>query len=177
VRNEEGVSDRGGSNVADQDPTRNPDFLHYTVERDLAYPCASLFEIAEDVERYPEFLPGWKAVRTKPDTEADYATDQMLAFGPVRERFTSKTYLDRPHRIRVVSQSRTFRHFEVNWRFGGLDDAKCRVHLDAHMGFKSRYVKGIVGKMLGKRLDEILSAFEGRAAVMLGRPGVDRGDE
>jgi coenzyme Q-binding protein COQ10 len=163
--------------VADQDPTRHPDFLHYTVDRDLAYRCEALFEIAADVERYPEFLPGWKAVRTRPDDEADYATDQMLAFGPVRERFTSKTYLDRPHRIRVVSQSRTFRHFEVNWRFAPRDDAKCRVHLDAHMGFKSRYMKGIVGRMLGSRLDEILTAFESRAVVLLGRPGVDRPDE
>ena len=159
--------------MTEQDPTRNPDFLHYTVDRDLAWPCAPLFEIAADVERYPEFLPGWKAVRTKPDDQADYATDQMLAFGPVRERFTSKTYLERPHRIRVISQSRTFRHFEVNWRFAGLDDAKCRVHLDAHMGFKSRYMKGIVGKMLGRRLDEILVAFERRAAALLGAPGVD----
>lgn len=155
--------------MADQDPTRNPDFLHYTVERDLPYPCDSLFEIAADVERYPEFLPGWKAVRTKPDAEADYATEQMLAFGPVRERFTSKTYLDRPSRIRVVSHSRTFKHFQVNWRFDGLDDAKCRVHLDAHLGFKSRYMKGLVGRMLGKRLDEILTAFERRAGDLLGR--------
>jgi coenzyme Q-binding protein COQ10 len=167
------MGDRGGSSVADQDPTRNPDFLHYTVERDLPFPCGRLFEIAADVECYPEFLPGWKAVRTRPADDADYATDQMLAFGPVRERFTSKTYLDRPRRIRVVSHSRTFRHFEVNWRFEAVDDAKCRVHLDAHLGFKSRYMKGIVGRMLGKRLDEILSAFEGRAAALLGRPGVD----
>jgi coenzyme Q-binding protein COQ10 len=162
--------------VVDQDPTRNPDFLHYTVDRDLRYPCEPLFEIAADVERYPEFLPGWKAVRTKPDDEADYATDQMLAFGPVRERFTSKTYLERPRRIRVVSHSRTFRHFEVNWRFADLDDAKCRVHLDAHLGFKSRYMKGLVGRMLGKRLDEILTAFEARATALLGQPGVDRYD-
>lgn len=162
--------------MADQDPTRHPDFLHYTVERDLSYPCAPLFEIAADVERYPEFLPGWKAVRTRPDDEADYATDQMLAFGPVRERFTSKTYLERPHRIRVVSHSRTFRHFEVNWRFAPLDDATCRVHLDAHLGFKSRYMKGIVGRMLGQRLDEILNAFERRAAVVVPQAGVDRDD-
>ena len=162
--------------MADQDPTRHPDFLHYTVDRDLAYRCEALFEIAADVERYPEFLPGWKAVRTKADAEADYATDQMLAFGPVRERFTSKTYLERPHRIRVVSHSRTFRHFEVNWRFAPSADATCRVHLDAHLGFKSRYMKGIVGRMLGQRLDEILNAFERRAAVVVPQAGVDRDD-
>jgi ribosome-associated toxin RatA of RatAB toxin-antitoxin module len=94
----------------------------------------------------------------------------------VRERFTSRTYLDRPHRIRVVSTSRTFKHFEVNWRFEPLDDAKCRVHLDAHLGFKSRYMKGIVRRMLGARLTEFMEAFERRARALLGEPGVDRGD-
>jgi len=159
--------------VADRDPARDPDFLHYSVDRELPWSAEPLFEIAADVERYPEFLPGWKAVRTFPVDDADYGTDQLLAFGPVRERFTSRTHLERPTFIRVVSTSRTFRHFEVNWRFTPLGEARCRVHLDAHLGFKSRYMKGLVGGIVGKRLDEILSAFERRARQKIGPPGVD----
>ena len=81
----------------------NPDVLHYAVDRLLPYPCAPLFAIAADVGRYPEFLPGWVAVRTKSLTEHDYRTDQLLAFGPIRERFDSETHLEPPHLIKVVS--------------------------------------------------------------------------
>jgi len=163
--------------VAKPDPTRDPDLLHYAVDRDLPYAREPLFEIAADVERYPEFLPGWKAVRTRTVDADDYTTDQLLAFGPVRERFASQTHLERPDNIRVVSQSRTFRHFEVNWRFVPLAEAACRVHLDAHLGFKSRYMRGVVGRILGNRLDEILAAFERRAHALLGAGGDGRGSE
>ena len=161
--------------MADQDSTRDPDFLHFAVDREIGHPREPLFEIAADVERYPEFLPGWKAVRKRRIDDDEYATDQMLAFGPVRERFTSRTHLERPHHIRVVSQSRTFRHFEVNWRFTELDDDRCRVNLDAHLGFKNRYMKLLVGKMIGGQLDDILHAFEARAGTCLDVRRVDQG--
>lgn len=162
--------------MADLNPSRDPDLLHYSVDRDLGYPAEPLFAIAADVERYPEFLPGWKAVRRRDIAADEYATDQMLAFGPVRERFTSMTQLERPHRIRVVSHSRTFRHFEVNWRFVPLGDTRCRVHLDAHMGFKSKAMRLLVGKVLGGQLNDILTAFERRARDCLGAAALDRGD-
>lgn len=166
--------DRGGSKLAELKPTRDPDFLHYSVDRDLAYPAAALFDIAADVERYPEFLPAWKAVRTRRIDAEEYVTDQMLAFGPIRERFESRTHMERPHGIQVISHSRTFRHFEVNWRFIPLDDSSCRVHLDAHIAFKIRQMKLLVGSVLGKQLGDILTAFERRAHALLTTPGVDR---
>ncbi len=149
--------------MAASDPTQNPDYLHFAVDRVLPYRCDPLFAIAADVTRYPEFLPGWVAVRTKSVAADDYETDQLLAFGPIRERFDSKTHLDPPHQIRVVSTSRTFKHFEVNWRFDPLSDATCRVHLDTHVGFNSRYVKKAVGLILPKQVDGVLKAFEQRA--------------
>ncbi|MFW5833794.1 MAG: type II toxin-antitoxin system RatA family toxin [Pseudomonadota bacterium] len=156
-------------------PTTDPDFLHYSVDRDLPYACETLFDIAADVERYPEFLPGWKAVRTRRIDADEYLTDQMLAFGPIRERFTSQTHMERPTSIRVVSHSRTFRHFEVNWRFIPLADHACRVHLDARLAFKIRQMKLVVGNLLGRQLNDIMAAFERRAATLLAAQGVDPG--
>ncbi len=161
--------------MAERDPTRDPDSLHYAVERLFGYPPAPLFEIAADVERYPEFLPGWKAVRKRPIADDEYATDQLLALGPLRERFTSRTYLERPERIRVVSQSHTFRHFEVDWRFAPLGDTSCLVHLDAHLDFASRHTKRLVGGLVARQIDAILAAFERRARDRLGPPAMDPG--
>ncbi|MEO1093118.1 MAG: type II toxin-antitoxin system RatA family toxin [Pseudomonadota bacterium] len=159
-----------------EDATTDPTYMHYAIDRVLPYPAAPLFAIAADVKRYPEFLPGWVAVRTKSAGVDDYETDQLLAFGPIRERFDSKTHLEPPHTIRVVSTSRTFRHFEVNWRFDELDETRCRVHLDTHVGFRSRVVKKVVGLILPRTVDDVLHAFEDRAHALVGESGVDRGD-
>ncbi len=155
------------------DPKQDPDFLHYAVDRVLPHPADPLFDIAADVASYPEFLPGWVAVRTRKVSGDDYETDQLLKFGPIRERFESRTHLERPHCIRVVSHSRTFKHFEVNWRFDPLPDATCRVHLDSHVGFNSRYVKKAVGLIFPKTVDGVLAAFERRARERIGQSAVD----
>lgn len=159
------------------DPTQDPDFLHYAIDRNLLHPCETLFDIAADVEKYPEFLPGWVAVRTRRTGSAVYETDQVLKFGPIRERFESKTYMEPPQRIRVVSHSRTFKHFEVNWRFEPLDDGGCCVHLDSHVGFKSRYVKKVVGVIFPRTVDDVLAAFERRADEIARKSGLDRGGD
>lgn len=177
------IADGGGSprlevaRVTAGDPRQDPEFLHYAIDRILPHACEPLFDIAADVEKYPEFLPGWVAVRTRRTDTAVYETDQVLKFGPIRERFESKTHMERPHRIRVVSHSRTFKHFEVNWRFEPLEQGGCRVHLDSHVGFKSRYVKKVVGVIFPRTVDDVLAAFERRADELARKSALDRGGD
>ena len=53
-----------------------------TIERILPFRPEQLFEIASDVERYPEFVPGWIAVRVRDRHAGGYCTDQILGLGP-----------------------------------------------------------------------------------------------
>jgi hypothetical protein len=69
----------------------------------LPYSPKQLFDLAADVERYPDFVPWWVAARVWKREGNVYYTDRVIGFAMVRKRFRSKTILHRPERIDVTS--------------------------------------------------------------------------
>ena len=50
----------------------------------LPYSPEQLFDLAADVERYPEFLPWWVAARVRKREGNVYYTDQIIAIAMIR---------------------------------------------------------------------------------------------
>jgi len=71
-----------------------------TVSRLPPFSCEQLFDLAADVERYPQFLTAWKSVRIVKREANVLDVEQILGVGPVRLSFGSKTVLQRPERPR-----------------------------------------------------------------------------
>jgi coenzyme Q-binding protein COQ10 len=127
------------------------------------YRREQLFDIAADVERYPEFLPWWIAARINKREVAAYETDQILGLGPLRVRFGSKTKLTRPYRIDVTSNEPPFRQFKLSWIFEPQPDANCKVGLITVLEFRSRLLERLMGQVLPAAIADIIAAFEARA--------------
>ena len=105
--------------------------------RAIAQPAEWLFDIVADVERYPEFLPLIHQARIVQRHKDAYETEQSLALGLMQHRFRTRTELDRPRAITVVSSDRSFCRFDIRWAFSPLGDQHCHVavsytHLDVY---------------------------------------------
>lgn len=141
-------------------------------ERLLPYRPEQLFDLAADVERYPEFLPLWIAARIRkrePGVDQTvYYTDQAVGFGPVRLRFESRTVLRRPERIDVASDDPRFRGFSLSWTFEPQPGGKCRVRLAAAVEFRSRLLQRAADRAVAAVAGEIIAAFEARARKRYG---------
>lgn len=142
--------------------------LRESVERSLPYDAERLFDLAADVERYPEFLRWWIAARIWQRETNVYYTDQVLGLGPLRIRFGSKTILRRPERIDVTSDEPPFQRFRLTWIFEPQPDLRCRVSLVAEIDFRSRLLERMVGQILAASLADIIRAFEARARQLYG---------
>ena len=140
------------------------------VSRVLPYEPEQLFDLASDVERYPEFLPWWRAARVRKRGRDVYYTDQVLGFGIIRARFSSKTVLRRPERIDVTSTDRPFRHFNLTWSFDPGPDGGCRVSLLADTELRSALLGGFFDRAVGGAAERIVSAFAARARRLYGVP-------
>ncbi len=146
---------------------------------ELAYKPEQLFDLAADVECYPEFLPWWIASRIRRREGNIYYSDQVVGFGVFRERFGSKTVLQRPERIEVTSTDGIFRNFDLTWRFDPLPGNGCRVALLVNLELRSTLVQGIFRQVILRSVQSIMSAFEARAHQLYDpstRPGSMRGD-
>ncbi len=134
----------------------------------LVYTPEQLFDLAADVERYPEFLPWWVAVRIRKREANIYYTDQVVGFGVVRQRFDSKTVLRRPERIDVTSSDRMFRKFHLTWLFDPLPDNGCRVALVVDLELRWKLAQDLFGRAILRTVGSIMSAFEARAHRLYG---------
>jgi coenzyme Q-binding protein COQ10 len=140
----------------------------HDVERVLPYDRELLFDIAADVERYPEFLPAWTAARITRREGNVYWTDQSISLGPLRARFGTETVLNRPERIEVVSSERPFRFFRLCWIFEPRRDGHTRVILSAQLDLRSTHLERMVGPILRGITAATIAAFEARAARLHG---------
>ena len=133
------------------------------VERSLPYTVERLFDLAADVERYPEFLRWWIAAHIRQREANIYYTDQVLGFGPLRVQFGSKTILCRPERIEVTSDQPPFRQFRLSWSFRPQPGPCCEVRLLAEIDFRSRLLERLVEHVLVAAMADFIGAFETRA--------------
>lgn len=124
------------------------------------------FDIAADIERYPEFLPCWISAQiTRRDANICYV-DQEVGFGAARLRFGATAVMQRPVRIDVTSTDKSFRHFTLSWSIESTSPDGCRVSLAAAVQLQSVLLQYAVAAFLPTAIDDIILAFEERARAL-----------
>ncbi len=134
------------------------------VDRLLPYTAEQLFDLAADVESYPEYLPGWISARIRKRNSNEYHTDQVLGLGPFRVEFGSRTILQRPKRIDVMSTDFPFRQLRITWTFEPQPGPACRVTALSEFELRLATLQRFYDRVLPNAIGDIMAAFEKRAA-------------
>ncbi len=129
----------------------------------LPFDCEQVFDLAADIECYPQYLTGWVSARIQKRESNLYYVDQVVGFGPMRLQFASLAALHRPERIEVTSSDATFRHFSLSWLIVPAHPSGCRIGITAEIELRSRLLQRIVNQLLPAAVDDIIAAFEARA--------------
>jgi coenzyme Q-binding protein COQ10 len=153
----------GGSPTGGNYLKENSAVLSERVDRILPYSPEQLFDLAADVERYPEFLHWWITARVRKREAEVYYTDQVLGLGPIRVEFETRTVLRRPERIDVTSNQPPFRKFKLSWLFESRPAGGCRVTMIAELEFRSHLLEGLVDKVVSAGMNDIIASFVARA--------------
>ncbi|RJQ50249.1 MAG: type II toxin-antitoxin system RatA family toxin [Desulfobacteraceae bacterium] len=129
----------------------------------VPFRAEEMFDMVSDVERYPEFLPGWHRSGVLKREGAVWDIEQEVGFGPFRMCFRSRAVFDRPKRIEIVSTDDPFRKLEIRWSFEPSNHSCCLI--DIHMAFtlRSALLKHLVEPAVAGHWRLIVSAFEERA--------------
>ena len=132
----------------------------------LSYSAEQMFDLAADIERYPEFLPHWTAARIRTREGDRLRVDQELDVGVRRLRFTSEALLQRPRRLQIRSVQAPFRTLLIEWTFAPLDAASCRVGLTVEFDMQSALLETAVGKLMQHMTRDIFTRFRERAGTL-----------
>ena len=141
------------------------------VSRLLPFSCEQVFDLAADVERYPQFLPGWKSARIVRREANVLYVEQILGIGPVQLRFRSRTTLYRPERIEVTSSEPPFRHYSLTWLLVPGPAVSCNLSVMVDLELESRLLQLLVNRVLPASITGAIAAFEARANSLYVRRG------
>lgn len=141
----------------------------------MPFTCTQVFDIAADIERYPDFMPWWIAasiVRRQDDTgDVEHVdVEQVLGRGPVRVRFASRAVLQRPQRIEISSTDPQFRKLDLVLRVLPDPQGGCSLAVTLELQLQSVWLQQLVRGLLARTMDEVIAAYEARAHRLYGQP-------
>jgi coenzyme Q-binding protein COQ10 len=149
----------------------------FRTTRRVRHSAADMFALVADVERYPSFVPLCKSLKIlqrmlKADGVEVLLADMEVGYRAIKERFTSRVTLDRPHlKVLVEYVDGPFSQMENTWTFtdepnGG--EAHSRVEFFIVYQFKSRMLGALMGSMFDAAFKRFAAAFEAQADAVYG---------
>ena len=134
----------------------------------MPWTTEQMFDLAADIERYPEFLPHWPRATIRSREREVLHVLQEIDLGVRRLRFESRAVLQRPAHLHIDSDSGPFRRLSIDWRFTPGREGGCTVTLTVEMEMRSLLLESLAGKFMGILTGDILGRFRDRAAVLYG---------
>ncbi len=126
------------------------------------YSAEQMFDLVNDVAQYPRFLPGCVDAKVLSQTDTEMLGELCLGKAGIKQRFTTRNVLDRPHSITMNLVEGNFSSFSARWVFTPLTDSACKVSLE--MQFE------MAGGLLGLAAEKLVAASaSGQVDAMVAR--------
>ncbi len=135
----------------------------FSRHRSVPYSACRMFDVVADIERYHEFLPGWREARILERGHGILLVDQALGFSGLNIRFASRAMFRRPDYLRISAVSGPFRSLEIHWGFRGRSGQGCDLQVRIEFEFRSRLLAAAVAPVFAAASGELLPRFEERA--------------
>ncbi len=129
-----------------------------------------MFELVNDVVRYPEFLPWCVGAGVEVLSESEILAAVKVARGLVRMEFTTRNVLQRDEQIIMQLIEGPFRHLSGQWRFAAIGDRGSRVQFRVEFEFKNRLLASAFNSIFEALCGTIVDAFVMRAQQIYPKP-------
>lgn len=136
----------------------------------VMYTPDQMFDLVNDVEAYPDFLPWCKGSRILSKNEDVVCASLDIAKGGIRHEFSTRNKLDNGSAIHIELIDGPFRHLEGHWQFMPIGDNEgCRVQLDMDFEFSTRLLDLALGPVFTQISGSLVEAFCKRAQEIYGK--------
>lgn len=134
----------------------------------VPHSAQQMFELVDDIEAYPEFLPWCNDATVQSRTADTVLATLELHKGTVSKHFTTKNTRREFESIDLTLVDGPFRHLDGGWRFRDIADNGCEVSLELDFEFDSRLIDLMFGGFFEDTLKALVEAFTRRASTVYG---------
>jgi ribosome-associated toxin RatA of RatAB toxin-antitoxin module len=126
-------------------------------------PPARLFELINDIESYPQFLPWCTHARVARRTPQEIVATIGVRQGALHGEFTTRNALEADRSIRMRLVSGPFRALEGQWLLTPVDGSGCRIDLSVRFAFRNALAGLLFEPKFAATIASLVDAFVARA--------------
>tara|TARA_R110002033_G_scaffold59417_1_gene109025 strand:+ start:31669 stop:32052 length:384 start_codon:yes stop_codon:yes gene_type:complete len=126
-----------------------------------------MFALVNDIDGYPEFLPGCLSSTLISKTPTEIVASLDVGKGPVRQSFTTRNFLEDFSRIEMTLVKGPFKSLHGVWTFTELSPTSCKIMLSIEFEL-SGMLKFAFGGVFSQIANTMVDSFSKRAKVVYG---------
>lgn len=134
----------------------------------LPYPAQALFDLVNNVESYPEFLPWCTATQVIEHSDTHMLARVDIAKGGISQHFITRNVLVPGQSIEMNLQEGPFSSLHGLWEFKALGEKACKISLDLSFDYSGAVVKATLGPLFTQAANSMVDAFCQRAKQLYG---------
>ena len=134
----------------------------------LPYPARALYDLVNDVARYPEFLPWCSASEVLVSEETQMRASLTVAKAGMSQRFVTRNSLQVGESIIMDLEDGPFSQLHGVWHFKALTEKACKISLDLTFDYDGPLIKATLGPLFNQAANTLVDAFCQRAKQLYG---------
>ncbi|MFT0212133.1 type II toxin-antitoxin system RatA family toxin [Pseudomonas sp. F1_0610] len=134
----------------------------------LPYTALQMYELVNDVQRYPEFLPWCAATSLLESSETALMASITVAKLGVKQTFSTRNEMIPGEQIRLSLVDGPFSHMTGIWTFKALNESACKISLEMDFDYKGMLIKATLGPLFTQAANTMVDAFCARAKQLYG---------
>ena len=129
----------------------------------VPFSAHSMYELVNDVKRYPEFIPGCSDSRIDEQSDTEMQASLLVTKAGLKQWFTTLNHLTPGRAIRMDLSKGPFQSLKGGWTFTPLSEDACKIELDLTFEFENRMIEAAFGKVFKSLTTNMVNAFTQRA--------------
>jgi len=136
----------------------------------VTQPAGRLFDLINDIESYPRFIPWCTHTRVESRTEREVVATIGVQQGPLQSEFTTRNQLEPDRRVLMRLVSGPFRMLEGEWLLSPIATSGggegCRVQLTMKFAFRNPLTAVLFEQKFAETASSLMDAFVARARAL-----------
>jgi len=132
----------------------------------VGFPVASMYELINDIEAYPLFLPWCTEASVQSRSAQEIVARVGVRRGALNAHFTTRNSLEPDRRVRMQLVSGPFKTLEGEWLLAPVENLGCRVDLTLRFAFANRLTAMVMEPLFEGMAAQLVDAFVTRAKVV-----------
>lgn len=129
----------------------------------MPYPARVMYDIVNDVEHYPEFLPWCGATRIEHQDEHSMVAAILMRAAGLNHWFKTGNSMVPGERIDISLLEGPFSKLDGSWRFTPINSDGCKIELVLNFEIKHNLARAIIAPAFSRIANTLVESFCNRA--------------